>query len=490
MSGYGFTSAGTSYDDEDRLTGYARASGTFTQAWNLTPVGDWNSITTNGTAQNRTHGPTHELLTAAGQNITTDVKGNITVLPANLTPQASPRGLQWDFDNKLKAADLGNNSSVDVEFQYDALGRRVARLGSSGSFVFVQHDQQTIADYGYGDAPSSPLYRYVYASYIDEPVVRKAAGTGGTIHYYHRNQQYSITAMTTSTGAVAERYAYTAYGQPTICNASGSVLTSSAVGNRYTYTGREWDETLGLHHFRARWMSPLAGRFLGRDPIGVYALHFNTFEFVRGNALRSLDPSGLYDFRVEPEHVNCAGFALGNGISIQPGGSVMSMATAMGFECHLGVSAVDCKSKCGDRECAQGYLYINKAISSQSMENLHQWLVYLCEQYKQQGKPCNGPDDFLRVHFFELQEWLMRLPWSPSPPSYVIDFHFLRCTGDVYTYQPCRAAKGSKNDKCDTPIPWDPKKDGPDYFNRPQLISRMCCCRPDIYFRPVMPTRY
>ncbi|XZE20554.1 RHS repeat domain-containing protein [Pirellulaceae bacterium SH449] len=307
MSGYGFTSAGTSYDDEDRLTGYSRASGTFTQAWNLTPVGDWNSITTNGTAQNRTHGPTHELLTAAGQNITTDVKGNITVLPANLTPQASPLGLQWDFDNKLKAADLGNNSSVDVEFQYDALGRRVARLGSSGSFVFVQHDQQTIADYGYGDAPSSPLYRYVYASYIDEPVVRKAAGTGGTIHYYHRNQQYSITAMTTSTGAVAERYAYTAYGQPTIASASGTVLTSSAVGNRYTYTGREWDETLGLHHFRARWMSPLAGRFLGRDPISLptsngflqlFAMTFtNRTQFIYSKPLIYLDPSGLMTFR-------------------------------------------------------------------------------------------------------------------------------------------------------------------------------------------------
>ncbi|XZE22340.1 hypothetical protein SH449x_002263 [Pirellulaceae bacterium SH449] len=70
--GYGFTSAGMSYDDEDRLTGYSRASGTFTQAWSLTAVGDGNSITTNGTAQNRTHGPTHELLTAGGQNITTD----------------------------------------------------------------------------------------------------------------------------------------------------------------------------------------------------------------------------------------------------------------------------------------------------------------------------------------------------------------------------------------------------------------------------------
>jgi RHS repeat-associated protein len=105
----------------------------------------------------------------------------------------------------------------------------------------------------------------------------------------HRNGQYSITAMTTSTGAVAERYAYTAYGQPTILNASGTVLTSSKVGNRYTYTGREWDETLGLHHFRARWMSPPAGRFLGRDPIGYAdgdALYLDVMAIV------GLDPSG------------------------------------------------------------------------------------------------------------------------------------------------------------------------------------------------------
>jgi RHS repeat-associated protein len=293
MSGYGFTSAGTSYDDEDRLTGYARTSGTFTQSWNLTKVGDWTSVTTNGTAQNRTHGPTHELLTAGGQNISTDVKGNITLLPLNLTPQSSPLALIWDFDNKLRSADLGNNSSVDVNFQYDALGRRVARTGTGGSVVYVQHDQQTIADYPVGGVASTPTYRYVYASYIDEPVVRKAAGTSGTIHYYHRNQQYSITAMTTSTGAVAERYAYTAYGQPAILNASGTVLTSSAVGNRYTYTGREWDETLGLHHFRARWMSPLAGRFLGRDPIEYEGSEWGLYESLDSNALTNRDPRGL-----------------------------------------------------------------------------------------------------------------------------------------------------------------------------------------------------
>jgi RHS repeat-associated protein len=256
-------------------------------------VGDWNSITTNGTAQNRTHGPTHELLTAGGQNVTTDVKGNITLLPTTLTTSGVAMAIGYDFDNKLKSADVDNNGSNDVTFQYDALGRRVARQGTSGSFVYVQHDQQTIADYGYGDAPSSPTHRYVYASYIDEPVVRKAAGTSGTIYYLHRNQQFSITAATTSTGSVAERYAYTAYGQPTILDASGSVLSSSAINNRYAYTGREWDATLGMYHFRARWMSGLAGQFMGRDPIGYEGSEWGLYEFFDASPIVHLDPTGL-----------------------------------------------------------------------------------------------------------------------------------------------------------------------------------------------------
>jgi RHS repeat-associated protein len=106
------------------------------------------------------------------------------------------------------------------------------------------------------------------------------------------NQQFSITAITNSTGAISERYAYTAYGQPTILDASGSILSASTISNRYTYTGREWDATLGLHHFRARWMSPSAGRFLGRDPIGYVDYHL-LYAYVRGGALVALDPTGL-----------------------------------------------------------------------------------------------------------------------------------------------------------------------------------------------------
>ena len=102
--------------------------------------------------------------------------------------------LAWDFDNKMKSTDIDSNDSADVNFQYDALGRRVARTGTGGSTVYLQMDQQTIADYPVGGTASTPTYRYVYASDIDEPVVRKGAGIAGTIlaHPSRRKSQAQI----------------------------------------------------------------------------------------------------------------------------------------------------------------------------------------------------------------------------------------------------------------------------------------------------------
>ena len=241
--------------------------------------------------------------TAGGQTVATDVKGNITTLPANLRPagDTTAMNLTWDSDTKRRSAAIDANGTAEVNFQYDALVRRVARSGTGGSVVFVQMDQHTIADYPVGGAATTPTFRYVYASYIDEPVVRKGPTSTSTVHFYHRNHQYSITAVTTSTGTIAERYAYSAYGQPTILDASGSVLSTSSISHRYTYTGREWDATLGLHHFRARWMSPSAGRFLGRDPIGyfdgmgLYSAYFASSGF---------DPFGLYE-QPDTDLANC-----------------------------------------------------------------------------------------------------------------------------------------------------------------------------------------
>lgn len=66
-----------------------------------------------------------------------------------------------------------------------------------------------VCDYPSGAAPTStPTYRYVLGDCVDEPILRLSAG--GTLHYYHHNQQFSTIGLTNSSGVVDERYGYTA----------------------------------------------------------------------------------------------------------------------------------------------------------------------------------------------------------------------------------------------------------------------------------------
>ncbi len=442
MSNYGFSIPTGGYDSEDRLVSFNRTNG-LSQTWTLSAVGDWNSVTTNWTAQTRTHGPTHELLTGAGQSVSTDAKGNITVTPAALRPNGSSLTSTWDFDNRMVSADVGSNGSVEASHQYDALGRRVARTAGGSTTVYVQVGQQTIADYAAGAVSTSSTYRYVYANYIDEPVMRWQT-SNSTLLYYHRNQQYSVTAVTNSAGEVQERYAYSAYGVPTIANASGTVLSTSAQNNRYLFTGREWDNEIQQYHYRARMYDASLGRFCSRDPIGyvdgasTYAAYF---------AVSAMDPSGQ-ELR-DPKCINCLGFATGQDEGVYPDNkeSMDDTMKKLGYTCTQGVSAGDCLKKCDEKtECVLVYVYIPKGVTY---------------------TPPRGTD-----------HW--KDPWGNFRGT--LDYHALKCKEDKYCYQPCNAVKGEKDPKkCQdmrkNPPTFEPTKDRPEYFSKEQSLTSACCCK-------------
>ena len=118
---------------------------------------------------------------------------------------------------------------------------------------------------------------------------------------YQRSQQYSVTALTNGGGSVVERYAYSAYGTPTITDGSGVVQAVSSEVNRYLYTGREWDEELSLYHYRARMYDSVGGRFCGRDPIGYKGSKWGLYEFLSGSPVIMIDPLGLSDVILFPE---------------------------------------------------------------------------------------------------------------------------------------------------------------------------------------------
>jgi RHS repeat-associated protein len=91
---------------------------------------------------------------------------------------------------------------------------------------------------------------------------------------------------------VVEKYSYSVFGQTTIKDGSDNVLIQSAIGNRYGFTGREYDSESGLYFYRSRYYSPELGRFLQTDPIGYFDSN-NLYQYCGNNSINFTDPLGL-----------------------------------------------------------------------------------------------------------------------------------------------------------------------------------------------------
>ena len=241
------------FDDADRINSWDRDNNTDIQSWTLSKVGNWDDVTRNGITDTRTHNDTYEVTQVSGQTVTYDPKGNQTV-------NQNQRNFEWDIDNHLKSTT--HATEADASYEYDALGRRVSKTVGSNETIYICKGQQVVAEYVNG----ALTQKYIYASYIDEPVAMIKVDE--TKFYYHQNRQFNVAGITDSSGSIVELYAYETYGKATILNASGTVLTASTCSNPYQFTGRRFDTETGNHYFRARYYDQEQGRFISRDPLG------------------------------------------------------------------------------------------------------------------------------------------------------------------------------------------------------------------------------
>jgi RHS repeat-associated protein len=114
-----------------------------------------------------------------------------------------------------------------------------------------------------------------------------------------------------------QHYEYSAFGKIlSIKDGNGNDVTGApAVDQRFSYTGREWDNESGLYYYRARSYDPNIGRFLQIDPdagrLSTPISHINKYSYVGNNPVISVDPTGMSKINFG----DVVGFAMGGGLA-------------------------------------------------------------------------------------------------------------------------------------------------------------------------------
>jgi len=208
----------------------------------------------------------------------------------------------WDYDHRsidtavLRAKNLltqvkrKSDGQVLGEYLYDALGRRISKTVGTVTTVFVYDGWRVISEYDDSISTSS----FIYGDEIDEVLV--VLDASAIPSHYHADIKGSTIAITDAAAAVSERYTYDAYGRPYFCDADGNLLTESAVGNSYLFTGRRYDKETGLYYYRTRYLHPQRGRFISGDVIGNWGDLSNLgngYTYVANNPVNYTDPFGL-----------------------------------------------------------------------------------------------------------------------------------------------------------------------------------------------------
>jgi RHS repeat-associated protein len=229
---------------------------------------------------------------------------------------ASYQGISYTYinDERLKSVTSGSNN---YQLTYDALGRCVKRTLNGVITYYVYDGEKPILEYKAGGAIAA---KNLYGKAIDETLTRTDyTVTPNRVLYYQQDHEGSVTHLTDGSGNVIETYRYDAFGAPTI---NGGALTASALGNRFMFTGREYDSTFGIYEYRARAYHPGLGRFMSEDPKGFDAGDYNLFRYCHNDPEDLTDPMGLTvvgDFAAGIDESVTFGLALRMAEALNPG---------------------------------------------------------------------------------------------------------------------------------------------------------------------------
>src|SRR5262249_17838887 len=132
------------------------SSASHSQSWSLDAVGNWSSVTTDGTTQTRTANSQNQITSISGLTTPT-FDGN-----GNMTGDQAGKTLVFDAWNDLVAYKSGGTTLES--FAFDALGRRIIENPGTQRILYYSAAWQVLEE----DVSGSAQVQYVWSPvYVD-----------------------------------------------------------------------------------------------------------------------------------------------------------------------------------------------------------------------------------------------------------------------------------------------------------------------------------
>ncbi len=235
--------------------------------------------------------------TTTGNELTTDGTWDYTYDAAgNMTEKVNiSTGVVWLYSynnaNELVQVQEKPSSGGSVDYQenytYDVLGNLIVDTvypTGSGSSTVTRHAYDPLGN-SWADLTSggSLIMRRLYNDAVDALLARI---DGNGVAWYLTDNLGSVRDITNSSGSIIDHRDYDAWGNLTY-------ESNPSYGDRYGFTGREFDVETGLEYNRARWYDPSTGRWESQDPLGFGAGDSNLYRYVSNDPENRLDPTGM-----------------------------------------------------------------------------------------------------------------------------------------------------------------------------------------------------
>jgi RHS repeat-associated protein len=194
----------------------------------------------------------------------------------------------YDAWNRL--VELTNGNAVVSVYAYDGASRRTTKTVGNTTRHYYYDEQWRVAEERL-DTTTTADRRFVWGiRRLDDLILRDRASA---IRLYALDDKINVTAVVDVTGTVQERYGYNGFGTPRYMNASFSTRTTPLYDWETLFDSYRYDTESGLYQVRYRYLHPLLGRWITRDPLGELG-----FEAVRTQSTL------LFSNRTSPDWIN------------------------------------------------------------------------------------------------------------------------------------------------------------------------------------------